>query len=95
MVTISWTRPNIFSTSAFVLPFANSVSSDADALEMQQPEPTKLMSLMVSPSSARKSFNWSPQGGLKALRGAGGRGQFVEIPRLLAVVKDDLLIKIV
>jgi len=29
------------------------------------------------------------------LRGAGGRGQFVEIPRFLAVVKNDLLIKIV
>ena len=30
-----------------------------------------------------------------ALRGAGGLRHLVEIPRLLAVVKDDLLIKVV
>src|SRR5882724_12329368 len=64
LVTISWTWPNIFSTSPLVLPFANSVSNDADALEMQQPEPTKLMSLIVPLSSARKSLSWSPQSGL-------------------------------
>jgi len=81
--------------SAFVLPFANSVSSDADALEMQQPEPTKLMSLMVSPSSARKSFQLVAAERVEALRRAGGRGQFVKIPRFPAVVKDDLLIEIV
>jgi hypothetical protein len=40
------------------------VSNDADALEMQQPEPRKLMSLMTSPSIARKSLSWSPHRGL-------------------------------
>ena len=64
VVTISWTCSNIFCTSARVLPFTASVSSDAEALEMQQPDPTKLMSLMTSPSIARNSFNWSPQSGL-------------------------------
>ena len=35
----------------------STVSNDADALEMQQPEPTKLASTILSPSSVRKSFS--------------------------------------
>jgi len=36
--------------SVFFFPFTLSVSSDADAFEMQQPDPTKLTSLIRSPS---------------------------------------------
>ena len=67
-MTISWTCPNIFSTSDFVLPFANSVSSDAEALEMQQPEPVKLMSLILSPSKFEKKFQLVAAERIAALR---------------------------
>ena len=94
-MTISWTCSNIFSTSAFVLPLTFSVSSDADALEMQQPEPTKLASLMMSPSSVEKQLQLVAAKRIVPLRRAGRRRHLVEIARLLAVVKNDLLIKVV
>ena len=37
---------------------------DADAFEMAQPEPWKLISLMTSPSMRAKIVYWSPQRGL-------------------------------
>ena len=40
------------------------MSKEAEAFEMQQPEPTKLASLITSPSTLRNNFNWSPQSGL-------------------------------
>ena len=61
---------------------------------MQQPDPTKLMSLTTSPSRARKSFNWSPHSGLCPWAEQVARAQLVEIARLLAMVEDDLLIEI-
>ena len=56
--------------------------------------PTKLMSLIMSPSSVRKSFNWSPQSGLCPCTeqvAAAMHGNSA----VSAVVKDDLLVKIV
>ena len=64
-VTSWWKRSNSASTSATVLPFKASVISDADAREMAHPVPSKVTSVMRSPSISRNSVRRSPQSGLK------------------------------
>ena len=71
------------------------MSSDADALEMQQPEPTKARVLDFVAVEREEKFQLVAANRIAPLRGAGGLRHFVEIARLLAVVKNDLLIKVV
>ena len=53
VVTMLWNSWNIVSTSAAVLPFTWVVISEALACEMAQPEPSKEISAMRSPSTRR------------------------------------------
>src|SRR5262249_39375060 len=64
VVSRSWKRSIVCRASSRVLPFRVSVISEADAVEIAQPDPTKLMSRTTSPSSLRYSFSLSPQSGL-------------------------------
>ena len=52
-VTSSWNRSNSASASATVFPLRASVIIEAEAVEIAQPEPSKLTSRTTSPSTLR------------------------------------------
>src|SRR5215472_16698058 len=60
----SWKRSKRASASAFVFPLTLSVIIEADAVEIAQPAPWKLMSFSTSPSRSRNTVSRSPQRGL-------------------------------
>ena len=62
---------------------------------MQQPEPVKLAVADDVALKGEKQLEVVAAEGVVTLRRAGVLRQVVEIPRLLAVVQDDLLVKVV
>ena len=77
------------------LPLSASVISEADAVEMAQPAPTKLASLTISPSIFRYSLQLVAAQRIVALGIAVGIFHGMAIPRTLAVVQNYFLIKVV
>src|SRR5947199_14430 len=63
-VTRAWNCANSFFASWMLLPFSTSVISEAAAVEIAQPRPSKLTSAIRSPSTARYTVTRSPQSGL-------------------------------
>jgi hypothetical protein len=63
-VTSSWKRVKSRSTSARLLPLTLSVIIEADAVEIEQPEPLNATSVTLSPSTRTYTVARSPQSGL-------------------------------
>jgi hypothetical protein len=63
-VTRSWKRSKSVFASATVFPLRASVIIDAEAVEIEQPEPSKLTSRTTSPSTRRDTVTRSPHSGL-------------------------------
>jgi hypothetical protein len=59
-----WNRSNSDRASATVLPFSRSVMSDAEALEIAQPDPSNAISEIRSSSICTNTVTRSPHSGL-------------------------------
>ena len=93
-VTRRWKPSNSFSTSSTRRPFTPSVISEAEAVEIAQPEPSKAASFTTPSSTVRKTVSWSPHRGLwpSAERFAAARP--AEVPRRLVVIEDHRLVEL-
>ena len=83
-----------------VMPSARSVSTEAEAIEMEQPSPSQRSSLTLPPATDTRTVISSPQVGFSwwdwplCTHGSGRRGQAAAVPGL-GVVQDDLLVELV
>ena len=88
------TRRRALSASACVLPLTATVIMLAAALEMAQPEPSKLTSASRAVVQRRVDGELIAAERVVPFGSMIGRFQFMEVTRFLVVVEDDLLVKL-